>query len=147
MPVARWRGLVGSAFGALALVVGVSAQGATAASRSRIEVVVKTHHTTALGTYLTTVTGLPLYTRATDPRTRSTCVRTCLRAWPILSVAAGKVPTGVWGIGDFRRPDGRLQVDWVGHPLYRFAGDHPYRPSANGRNGFHLAVLTPPPGT
>ena len=70
--------------------------------------------------------GRTLYMWAHDPRGRSTCFGKCAMAWPPL-VTHGK-PKALMGarsalLGTTLRKDGRRQVTYHGHPLYRFAND------------------------
>jgi predicted lipoprotein with Yx(FWY)xxD motif len=81
---------------------------------------------THLGKVLVDSRGRTLYVFMKDKGTTSTCFGACASAWPPLR-AAGK-PTVAGGahasmVGTTRRSDGRPQVIYNRHPLYRFQGD------------------------
>jgi len=88
-----------------------------------------------LGTYLTGVNGMTLYTFKKDSANTSVCTDTCAGNWPPLTVAAGVTPTAGSGVTGafttFTRADGTLQVAYGGKPLYYFANDT----SAGDTNG------------
>ena len=70
--------------------------------------------------------GRTLYMWAHDRRGRSTCNGKCAMAWPPL-ITHGK-PKALMGarralLGTTLRKDGRRQVTYHGHPLYRFVND------------------------
>lgn len=82
----------------------------------------------SLGTVLTGVGGLTLYTFSPDTATSSACTsQGCVTAWPPFKAPADAqvvAASGVTGtLGTITRPDGSLQVTYDGHPLYYFAGD------------------------
>jgi len=79
-----------------------------------------------LGSILVDASGRTLYLFEKDKRGRSTCAGACASYWPPLlssgkPVAAKGVKTSLLGVT--RRSDGRTQVTYAGHPLYRFALD------------------------
>ena len=79
-----------------------------------------------LGRILVDGHGRTLYLFAKDKRGKSTCSGACVAYWPPL-IASGK-PHAIAGakaslLGTTRRADGRLQVTYRHHPLYRFSGD------------------------
>src|SRR5262245_46136632 len=89
-----------------------------------------------LGRILVDAHGRTLYVWTHDSSSRSTCYGACARAWPPL-VTRGK-PRAVLGarsglLGTSRRRDGRRQVTYRGHPIYRFAQDT--RPGQTGGAG------------
>src|SRR6266566_6803462 len=70
--------------------------------------------------------GRTLYLWAHDKRGKSTCYGACATYWPPL-ITRGK-PRAIPGarsglVGTTRRRDGKLQVTYHGHPLYRFSLD------------------------
>jgi predicted lipoprotein with Yx(FWY)xxD motif len=74
--------------------------------------------------------GRTLYMYAFDTRGKSSCVDDssyhCIKAWPaVLTKAKPVAGAGLRRslVGTTRRPDGRLQVTYGGHPLYYFARD------------------------
>ena len=79
-----------------------------------------------LGRILVDSHGRTLYLFAKDNKGKSACYGSCAAYWPPL-IASGK-PHAVAGakaalLGTTRRHDGRLQVTYRHHPLYRYAGD------------------------
>ena len=111
---------------ALAVVVLAAAvQAVSAGAAPRSGAIVKLHQS-SLGRILADSHGRTLYLWAHDKHHRSTCYGACALYWPAL-VTHGK-PQAVGGarkalLGTTRRRDGRLQITYRGHPLYRFAGD------------------------
>jgi predicted lipoprotein with Yx(FWY)xxD motif len=80
----------------------------------------------SLGKILVDSHGRTLYLFARDKKGKSACSGACAAYWPPL-IASGK-PRAVTGakaslLGTTRRADGRLQVTYRHHPLYRYAGD------------------------
>jgi predicted lipoprotein with Yx(FWY)xxD motif len=80
----------------------------------------------SLGRILVDARGRTLYLFARDRNGRSACSGACAVYWPPL-IASGK-PHAFAGakaslLGTTRRADGRLQVTYRHHPLYRYAGD------------------------
>ena len=103
-----------------------------------------------LGTYLTGPDGRTLYVFAKDGANTSACTTQCLKNWPALTVPAGAsvvAGTGVTGaLATFARPDGTLQVSYVGHPLYYFIGDK--KPGdTNGQGVAGLWTVAPVSGS
>jgi predicted lipoprotein with Yx(FWY)xxD motif len=86
---------------------------------------VKTRHG-KLGTFLVDGQGRTLYLFQKDKTSKSTCLDACADAWPP-ALAAG-TPTAGSGVrkallGTTKRPDGKRQLTYNGHPLYRFVMD------------------------
>ena len=80
----------------------------------------------SLGRILVDSHGRTLYLWAHDKRGKSTCYGACATYWPPL-ITRGK-PRAISGarsglVGTTRRRDGKLQVTYHGHPLYRFSLD------------------------
>ncbi len=93
-----------------------------------------THHgrtlvrlgSTGLGKVLVTASGLTLYMYEPDHTRKSTCYGTCASTWPpLLTTGAPRAGSGVRAslLGATKRRDGKLQVTYAGHPLYRYSGD------------------------
>jgi len=85
----------------------------------------KTRHG-KLGTFLVDSKGRTLYLFQKDKTSKSTCSGACALDWPPLLVSSK--PTGTGGVrkgllGTTKRADGKLQVTYNGHPLYRFDED------------------------
>lgn len=79
-----------------------------------------------LGTYLVNGNGITLYLFAKDTGKTSRCSGACAKAWPPLITAAKPVAgQGVKSslLGTTTRADGKLQVTYNGHPLYRYEDD------------------------
>ena len=107
----------------LVLTAAVLTTGAVAASHTGA--VVKLGRSN-LGRIIVDSHGRTLYLFARDKRGKSTCYGTCASYWPPL-ITPGK-PRASSGarselVGTTRRKDGKLQVSYHGHPLYRFFGD------------------------
>ena len=98
------------------------AAGASPASSSAL-----TLRHTALGTILTTTTGLTVYAFEADRGTMSACTGACAAAWPPVTASGGRLMvTGGASmslVAQTTRPGGVHQLIYAGHPLYTFAGD------------------------
>jgi predicted lipoprotein with Yx(FWY)xxD motif len=79
---------------------------------------------TPLGKVLVNANGRTLYLFRHDKGTKSTCYGACATDWPPLLTKLAKptVGTGVKAslIGTTMRKDGKRQVTYRGHPVYRF---------------------------
>jgi len=106
-----------------ALLVGMTAARATATD-SRAGLV--TAKRSSFGRIVFDGRGFVLYGFTRDRRGKSTCVGACVRAWPPYIVKstphAGSRVVGA-RLGRIKRPDGRLQATYYGHPLYYYVGD------------------------
>ena len=125
---------------ALVVLVLVAALLTTAAAAgTRTGAVIKLHQS-SLGRVLADSHGRTLYVWAHDKHHKSTCYGACAVYWPALPTK-GK-PKAIGGarkalLGTTRRRDGRMQVTYHGHPLYRFAGDtRPGQTSGEGLTDF-----------
>lgn len=108
---------------ALGLVAAFLSTGAVAAGNGGT--IVKLRQS-SLGRILADSHGRTLYLWTHDRHGKSTCYGACASNWPSL-ITRGK-PRAISGarralVGATRRKDGRMQVRYHGHPLYRFAGD------------------------
>jgi predicted lipoprotein with Yx(FWY)xxD motif len=104
---------------------------------------------TGLGNILVDSRGRTLYLFKADTGTRSTCAGDCAVDWPPLR-ANGKPTVGRGAkasqVRSTARSDGKPQVTYNGHPLYRYAGDRkPGETNGQGINAFGAPwfVLTP----
>jgi predicted lipoprotein with Yx(FWY)xxD motif len=81
---------------------------------------------TLIGELLVDGQGHTLYVYSPDRKNRSTCYGQCASFWPPL-LTKGKPVAGADVnaklLGTAKRLDGKLQVTYAGHPLYRFAKD------------------------
>ena len=108
---------------AVLAVAAVAAGSAGAAAKGGTSV---TLHKTSLGKVLATSSGMTLYMFAADGRGKSNCYGSCATYWPPL-LTKGKPLAGAGLkkslVGVAVRKDGKRQVTYAGHPLYRFALD------------------------
>ena len=112
-------------FALVVLVLAAAVLTTAAAAASRSGSIVKLRQS-SLGRILVDSHGRTLYLWAHDKHHKSACYGACAAYWPAL-VTHGK-PKAVGGarqalLSTTRRRDGRLQVVYHGHPLYRFSGD------------------------
>jgi predicted lipoprotein with Yx(FWY)xxD motif len=105
--------------------------------------------TRGLGKILVDSQGRTIYLFEKDTGTISACARDCAIDWPPVTTA-GKPTVGgglsTSKVGTSKRSDGKTQITYNGHPLYRFEGDGGAG-DANGQglNAFGAAwyVLSP----
>jgi predicted lipoprotein with Yx(FWY)xxD motif len=121
--------------GAAAAGTPASAPTATASAK---HAVVKTHHGD-LGTYLVDGRGRTLYLFRKDTGRRSRCSGACAQAWP--PVTTRERPEAEGGakaslLSTSRRKNGKRQVVYNGHPLYRYAPDSVGQTNGQGVNAF-----------
>ena len=92
-----------------------------------------------LGRILVDSRGRTLYLFEKDRPGTSVCTGACAAYWPPL-LASGKPAAGAGlkrgQLGTTRRSDGRTQVTYAGHPLYRFVSDT--RPGQRNGQGLNL---------
>jgi predicted lipoprotein with Yx(FWY)xxD motif len=125
----------------LCFAVAVAATGliaVTASGASRADV--KTRKTD-LGRILVDSKGRTLYLFEKDSRNKSRCSGQCAKVWPI-AYASGKA-TAAGGVKSsqlktIKRSNGKRQLTYFGHPLYRVApdGDKPGVHKGQGVDGF-----------
>ncbi len=113
------------ALAALALgTFGATAAAAPDATNARLATVKIAHRD--LGRILVDSRGRTLYVLSADSARKSRCFGACATNWPPLR-ASGKptVGTGLKAskVRTIRRSDGKPQVTYTRHPLYRFVGD------------------------
>ena len=116
--------LAAGTFGATAAAApdATSAPSATTSARSAT---VKVAHS-RLGKILVDSRGRSLYVLSADRTRKSTCFGACAQAWPPLrATRKPTVGTGLKAskVGTIKRSDGKAQVTYNGHPLYRFVKD------------------------
>ncbi len=85
-------------------------------------------HHTSLGTILVAPNGFTLYQFSRDRSKTDNCqnIKGCMSIWPALVVsgtpqAGGGVSARL--LGTIRLKNGKHQVTYGGHPLYRYSGD------------------------
>ena len=115
---------IGAVAAAFSLTFGLSVASASSSSASAATKVGAA--SSSLGRILVDAHGRTLYLFAKDKNGKSACSGACAVYWPPL-IASGK-PHAVAGakaslLGTTRRSDGRRQVTYRHHPLYRYAGD------------------------
>jgi predicted lipoprotein with Yx(FWY)xxD motif len=121
------------------LLVSVSAATASPQATASRQATVKVAQT-GLGKILVDSKGRTLYLFKHDSGKKSRCFGACAAAWPPLR-ASGKPTAGSGArasmLGTTKRSDGKPQVTYNGHPLYRFQGDKkPGDTNGQGINAF-----------
>jgi predicted lipoprotein with Yx(FWY)xxD motif len=94
---------------------------------------------TSLGKILDDGQGRTLYLFQRDTGSKSNCAGACATSWPPLTSAKPSVGKGASAsmIGTTKRSDGKTQVTYNGHPVYRFSGDSsPGDTNGQGTNAF-----------
>jgi predicted lipoprotein with Yx(FWY)xxD motif len=112
---------IGAVVAALSLTYGLGIASASSSSTTKVGTA-----SSNLGRILVDKHGRTLYLFARDKRGKSACSGACAAYWPPL-IASSK-PRAFAGakqslLGRIRRSDGRMQVTYRHHPLYRYAGD------------------------
>ena len=112
---------IGTIVAALSLSYGLGVASASSSSAATVGIA-----SSQLGRILVDSHGRTLYLFAKDRHGKSACYGLCAGYWPALTTK-GK-PKAISGasralLGTTRRKDGRMQVTYRGHPLYRFSGD------------------------
>jgi predicted lipoprotein with Yx(FWY)xxD motif len=112
---------IGTVVAALTLSYGLGIASASSSTATKVGTA-----SSNLGQILVDSHGRTLYLFAKDKRGKSACSGACAGYWPPL-IASGK-PHAIAGakaslLGTIRRADGRRQVTYRHHPLYRYVGD------------------------
>jgi predicted lipoprotein with Yx(FWY)xxD motif len=108
----------------LGLIAALVASGHGSAATMSPQIKVST--TTKYGKILVDAKGRTLYMLTADKHGKSSCYGQCASFWPPLVASSSHVTaTGLKAslLRTTMRTDGRLQVTYNGHPLYRFAKD------------------------
>lgn len=141
------KGLVIS-MGAVAAALSLTFGGLGVASASSSAGTKVATASSTLGRILVDGHGRTLYLFARDRNGKSACSGSCATYWPPL-IASGK-PIAVRGakaslLGTTRRSDGRRQVTYRRHPLYKYVGDSKGQTNGQGLNlsGGEWWVLSP----
>jgi predicted lipoprotein with Yx(FWY)xxD motif len=103
-----------------------SSPSASSQSSSAGTVIVKTASVSSLGgSVLVDAQGLTLYHLSGEQNGKWICTSAaCVKVWHPVAAPAGGAPSGTVGsLGTVKRPDGAVQVTFMGLPLYTFAGD------------------------
>ena len=87
---------------------------------------VNLHMESGVGNVLATASGRTLYLNTIDGKNTINCKATCASGWPPLYTTSK--PLAGMGVKQSllhttKRPNGKLQVTYNGHPLYRYSGD------------------------
>jgi predicted lipoprotein with Yx(FWY)xxD motif len=114
---------IGAVAAALSLTFGLNVASASSSAGAGTKVAAAN---SKLGHILVDARGRTLYLFAKDRHGKSACYGLCAGYWPALTTKG--TPKAINGarkslLGTTRRKDGRLQVTYRGHPLYRFSGD------------------------
>jgi predicted lipoprotein with Yx(FWY)xxD motif len=131
---------------------GATASTTPAATPSGHPATVGVANNSSLGNILVDSQGRTLYLFQADSGTKSACTGACATAWPPLRVSGKPVAgSGIAAskLGTSARSDGKPQVTYNGHPLYRFANDqNPGDANGQGVNAFGgLWYVLSPAGT
>ncbi len=78
-----------------------------------------------VGSFLTNIAGMTLYTFKKDTPGKSACEGDCVAKWPIYYVEKVAAKDGLKDadFGTITRADGKKQTTYKGMPLYFFTGD------------------------
>ena len=78
-----------------------------------------------VGSFLTNISGMTLYTFKKDSPGKSACEGECVGKWPIYYVEKVAAKDGLKDadFGTITRADGKKQTTYKGMPLYFFGGD------------------------
>jgi predicted lipoprotein with Yx(FWY)xxD motif len=116
---------IGALAAALSLTFGLSVASASSSSSASTRTTIAVA-SSKLGRILVDQRGRTLYLFAKDTHGKSACSGSCATYWPPV-IASGKLRAGTGAkaslLGTTRRADGRRQVTYRHHPLYRFSGD------------------------
>jgi predicted lipoprotein with Yx(FWY)xxD motif len=126
LPLRRFA--LGIALGAIAgaALLVAAAYGGTSTTSSATKGAFVALRKTSLGSVLVDARGRTLYVFDKDHNGKSACDTACASYWPpLISGSQPRAGTGVHKsrLGVTKRQDGRRQVTYAGHPLYRFVGD------------------------
>src|SRR4051794_14379413 len=109
----------------IVVVLGLAATATGNATTAGVPVVDASLNPTLKTRILVDSRGRTLYLVTSELRNQPACVGSCAKLWPPL-LTTGKPKAGPGArqalIGTAKRPDGKLQVTYGGHPLYYWAG-------------------------
>ncbi len=72
---------------------------------------------------ITNIKGLTLYTFDPDSTSQSNCYDACAKAWPPVILTDEEARGAEDDFSVSKRKDGKLQLNFDGHPLYLYVGD------------------------
>ncbi len=123
------------------MVVAVTEAGTAFAENQAVKVAQKE----GIGSYLTDIKGMTLYTFKKDTPGMSACEGACVGIWPLFYREKVDAKDGL-AAGDFgtiTRPDGKMQTTYKGMPLYYFSKD--VKPGdTNGQGYINLWTVAKP---
>ncbi len=123
------------------MVVAVTEAGTAFAENQAVKVAQKE----GIGSYLTDIKGMTLYTFKKDTPGMSACEGPCVGIWPLFYREKVDAKDGL-AAGDFgtiTRPDGKMQTTYKGMPLYYFSKD--VKPGdTNGQGYINLWTVAKP---
>jgi predicted lipoprotein with Yx(FWY)xxD motif len=127
-----WRRTAVGALLAMTALLAVACGGSSKATSSSLPAAGSSKSTVAaasssLGDMLVNSNGTTLYLFAKDSGGKSSCTGACAQNWPPYAPKGGAVHAGSGVTASLlhtiKRPDGRTQLVYNGHPLYTFGGD------------------------
>ena len=122
----------------------VASGAAFAATRSMGMGTIVDLHSSSLGKVLSTYTGRTLYLYTADGYKVTNCTGSCAQTWlPLMTTSKPVAGMGVKQslLSTLTRPNGKKQVTYNGHPLYKYVGDTKAgKTSGEGVDGVWFAV-------
>lgn len=103
------------------------------------EAPVKSVSISGYGKVMTNQNYRPLYVKAEDTSSESTCYDECAIAWPPLLVDSEDEVSGDYGV--ITRADDTLQVTYLGKPLYSYTPDTARKVTGDGYRGVWKVVV------
>ena len=103
------------------MIVAITGAGTAFAEHHAVKVAQKE----GIGSYLTDIKGMTLYTFKKDAPAQSACIGPCVDIWPLFYREKVDAQDGL-SVGDFgtiTRSDGKMQTTYKGMPLYYFSKD------------------------
>jgi predicted lipoprotein with Yx(FWY)xxD motif len=132
---------------AIAIVAGFAVMAGIASATA--SVTMKSTANSALGkTIVVSATGRTLYSDRAEKKGAVKCLGSCTTEWLPLLITAGAKPVAGAGLkaamlGTIKRPDGKTQVTFAGHPLYLYIGDtKPGEVNGQGVGGIWFALAS-----
>jgi predicted lipoprotein with Yx(FWY)xxD motif len=105
----------------VALVLAACGSSSGDSGSSGAKAIVASAQKAKVGRVVVDAQGRTLYRFTAEAQGRPVCTGACVSTWPPATVAsASGLPAHVATV---RRDDGKLQLTYDGHPLYRYSGD------------------------